>query len=43
MQESSYKIALLPGSAYMDAFKYSKDPLWQVPNYIHIQIRTLQL
>jgi hypothetical protein len=29
LEQSSYRLALMPGSAYEDAFKFSNDPLWQ--------------
>ena len=27
--DSDYKVITMPGSAYTDLFKYSKDPFWQ--------------
>ena len=29
VSESDFKISLIPGSSYEDAFKVSKDPEWQ--------------
>jgi hypothetical protein len=29
VSETDFKIALIPGSSFMDAFKFSTDPVWQ--------------